>query len=119
MLGLNTDQIMGQIRHILSGLGAVAVTLGIMSAGAVEAWTQVIVSIVGAALLLGGLIWSLFAHTNASTVAAAAAIPEVQKIETVNSPEGRALKASVPDSREVVVAPAGTGQPVTGRAFGS
>ncbi len=51
---MNRDQILGIVRHIMSGVGTVLVTKGIIDAGNLEI-------AVGAVVALAGVAWSVLA----------------------------------------------------------
>ena len=71
---MNSDQIAGIIRAILSAIGGYFVGKGIIDASTMT-------SIVGALATLGAALWDFFAKTNNAIVASAAALPEVQSIK--------------------------------------
>ena len=66
-------QVSATIRSILLAFGGAAVSKGVID-------QNTLVSIVGGAVSAISYGWSLWNHTTTGTIAAAAALPEVQKI---------------------------------------
>ncbi len=75
---MNWLQISGILRHILTFGGGLLVASGWISEG-------LMLDIVGAAITIGGVIWSMVNKTSTNMVASAAALPEVQSIKLEQS----------------------------------
>lgn len=67
---MNWNQIAGILRAVLTFAGGFLVARGWVTAEALP-------EVIAAALTLGGVLWSIVTHTQASTVASAAAIVPV------------------------------------------
>lgn len=93
--------------HVKSGVRWVIATFGAAFAGwaAAKGWmtTEQIMSILTGETFIGivvagvSLAWSMFTHTKANTVAVVAAMPEVARVVTNATPEGKALAKAVPN----------------------
>jgi hypothetical protein len=71
----NNEQLMSLLRTLLQIAGTAIVahgTLGINGA----MWEQ----ISGAVIMIAPIVWSMFAHTDAASIAKVAAMPDVEKI---------------------------------------
>lgn len=92
---MNRDQTLSLFRDILKIVGMALVANGAVSAGQWEIWTTIGVEIVGCALVVGPIIASQFAHTDAAKVASVAAMPG-----TIVSPEGTKITIVEPKLAE-------------------
>lgn len=91
---MNQDQVLSTVRTILTIVGPLLVTKGLVSSSGLDDWTNNIIALVGALMPFGSWIWGLFAHT------------ETAKIASVNAIEGvKVVKQSEPVA-QVSVAPA-------------
>jgi hypothetical protein len=66
------DQVMGQLRIIITSLGSIATVLGITGAATINQDVNIALALLGPATLLGGAAWSLIANSRASIMKAAA-----------------------------------------------
>lgn len=73
-MGLNWNQIAGILRAILTFAGGFLVARGWITA-------DMLPEVVAAVLTVAGVLWTVITHTQASTVAAAAAIVNVPPVE--------------------------------------
>lgn len=51
---MSQDQILGIVRHVLTGLGGVLIAKGVIDAGMAE-------QVIGAVISLAGVVWSIWA----------------------------------------------------------
>lgn len=72
------DQLMGQIRGILWGLGGLGVGLGLITQEHMNTLVLQILAVAGPALLLLGSGWGILANSQFSIRKAAAKLPENQ-----------------------------------------
>ena len=93
MFGMNPDQIIGTIRQFLPFVGGIATALGWTWFDGLAAAT---LAVLGPAMTLGSLVWSLISKTHASTLTSAAAIPGVSNIVLTDTAAGRALAPGTP-----------------------
>ncbi len=93
---MNSDQMSSVLRSALAIAGTFLTTYGLLNAGD---WATV----TGAVLAVAPVVWGIYAHTAANTVAAAAALPDVAHVAVMPTPEGLALKAAVPHTPGAVV----------------
>ena len=100
-----SDQITAQVRQVLTAIGALLVTLGIMSPEAVGSKISFVMTIVGPAMVAASSLWSIQANLKATQIAAVNAMPEVEGVVTKNTMAGRELAKTIPDK---TVAVAGT-----------
>jgi hypothetical protein len=70
-------QISATVRSILLALGGAAVSRGIVD-------ESTMTSVVGGAIAAASFGWSLWGHSKTSIIAAAASLPEVQKVVTTS-----------------------------------
>lgn len=103
MFGLtpSQDQVVAQLRLLLPALGSMAIMLGIMSPDLVGKWTTLILTAIGPAMIIGGMIWSLIANSKKSIITSVANMPEVQKIKLEPTVEARQLEAVTPENVKV------------------
>jgi hypothetical protein len=101
------DQLDGQLRNLLQAIGAILTTIGVLKPGIADTWIPVILQIIGPLSMLGGIVWAYLSNRPSSIAASADALPGVAGVVTKNTPEGRALAASVPSA---TVATAGSAQ---------
>src|SRR5262245_16178907 len=101
---MNQDQLLSLLRQLLPIFGTLAISFGWTTPDKWAAWSTTIMSVAGPIMVLVGIVWGFLAHTKTATLTAAAALPEVKKIElSASSPESAALARATPP--EVVVAP--------------
>lgn len=93
---MNQEQVLGIVRWVITTAGAYAAGKGWLTA-------DQITLLLGVAVAVVPLVWTLFAHKQANLVATVAAMPEVAKVETVNTAAGRDLAATVRSTPEAVV----------------
>lgn len=67
----STDQLVGQMRLLITTLGGIATTLGV-SAVSTEHWVNTALTLVGPVVIVGGIILSLIANSRKSIMTAAA-----------------------------------------------
>jgi hypothetical protein len=96
MTGPNREQWLSLLRSLLKVGGTFLVAYGY---GSDMAWD----AIGGAIMLVAPIVWDMFVHTEANTVAVAAAIPAVAKIEVKRTPEGDALKTAAGSKPDALV----------------
>lgn len=77
---MNQDQVMSTIRTVLTILGPILVSKGLVSSTGLTDWTNNIITLVGAALPFGAWIWGLFAHTETAKIASVNAIDGVKVV---------------------------------------
>ncbi len=65
------DQVMAQLRILIPALGTVSTLLGVKATTANQ-WVDLALTIAGPVMILGGVIWSLFANTRESIMKSAA-----------------------------------------------
>jgi hypothetical protein len=92
---MNQSQISGIVRIIVPAVLAYAAGAGWIKIEDSAAYTDAIVGSAVGLVSLAMLIWSGFANTHSQTVASAAAIPEVSKVEIKPTTEGTELMAKV------------------------
>ena len=90
---MNPDQIAGTIRQFLPFVSGIATALGLTWFDGLAA---AILNVLGPAMALGSLVWSLVSKTHANTLTSAAAIPGVAGIVLTDTNAGRALAANTP-----------------------
>jgi hypothetical protein len=73
--GIMEPQISAAIRNIMIFAGGTLVTKGYVD-------NATLISVVGGIVSLGGAVWSAWGHKTTSVIAAAASLPEVQKVVT-------------------------------------
>jgi hypothetical protein len=73
-----SPQVTAVIRNVLIFAGGIAVSKGWLD-------NTTMVAVVGGVISIGGAAWSAFGHTKPSIIAAAAALPEVQKVVTTTA----------------------------------
>lgn len=98
---MNQEQVLAVVRwgiSVLPGsaLGVYAISKGWLTADQFALIGGVIVTIVP-------LVFSILAHTKSNAVAVVAAMPEVSKVETTATPEGRELARAVGSKPDAVV----------------
>src|SRR5215831_15429563 len=103
---MNQDQILSGLRWALAVLGTLAASKGITPAE----WghmTDLIVTIVTAAIPLGALVWGHLSHTDEAKVAAASALPQVKAMTLSDPALAAAAKAADPQTKieQVTVQP--------------
>lgn len=95
---MNTEQIKSGVRWVITTFGAAfagwAAAKGWMSAERIMAIItgETFIGLVVAGV---GLVWSMFTHTKANTVAVVDAMPEVAKVTTQPTRDGKALATAV------------------------
>jgi hypothetical protein len=85
---MSQGQILGALRIVLPVILAYLAGTGWISESDVGSITTAVVT-------LAATIWSVVMHNKSNTIASAAALPEVNKIEMMSSPEGIALRDKV------------------------
>ena len=98
MFGMNPDQIIGTIRQFLPFVGGIATALGWTWFDGVASAT---LAVLGPAMTLGSLVWSLISKTHANIVSSAAAVPGVSSITLTDTNAGRALASATPSNVNV------------------
>lgn len=93
---MNQEQVMGLIRQALPLAGGIATTLGYASPELVGQLSAKVLDASGLILIIGSGVWSMMSKTKAAIVERAIALPEVQRIETSATAEGKKLAQSVP-----------------------
>ena len=93
------DQLAGQLRQLITAIGAVATTLGASSIST-EHWVNIALLLVGPVIVIGGLILSLIANTRKSIMKAAAkpAAPGVPPPQIVLPKAEADLAQALPDN---------------------
>ena len=93
------DQLLGQLRLLITTLGGVATTLGVSGAVA-DTYTNLALTLVGPGILIGSIVWSLIANSRRSIMAAAAkpVAPGVPAPQIVLPPEETALANRLPEN---------------------
>lgn len=84
MFGISWDQVSGQIRALLIGLGGFAVGKGWVS-------NETMIAIVGVAMAVFGALWTAKANTPTDIVKSAERIPDVAKVEMKDTPLGEKI----------------------------
>lgn len=93
-------QIAAQIRQLLTAVGTILGLLGFSQDG-----VNLLLAIVGPAMVVVSSAWSIYANLKTSIVVVAKSIPEVKGVVTKDTPEGRKLADAIPGPE---VAAAGT-----------
>lgn len=96
------NQLTAQIRQLLTTLGTIAGMLGYTG---VASGFDLILTIIGPAMVAASVVWSIYANLKSSVITQAKAIPEVKGVVTTNTAAGRDLANSIPGQD---VAPAGS-----------
>lgn len=96
---MNAEQIKSGVRWVITTFGAAfagwAAAQGWMSAERIMA-ILTSETFIGIVVSVTGLIWGMFAHTKTNAVAVVDAMPEVSRVVTQSTPEGKALAKAVP-----------------------
>lgn len=96
---MNTEQVKSGVRWLIATFGGTvagwAAAKGFMSAEEIMAILTG-ESFMGVVIAVAGLVWGLFTHTKANTVAVVDAMPEVSRVVTQSTPEGKELAKAVP-----------------------
>lgn len=77
---MNSDQMLSALRTLIAVLSGVAIGHGWLTADQAATLGANVLAIVGALATLVPLLWGLKSHSDASKIAAVAAMPEVAKI---------------------------------------
>jgi hypothetical protein len=93
---MSQDQFLGILRAILPAVLAYVVGRGWIDAGSVGDISAAVVAVASA-------LWSTWAHNKSNTIAAAAVLPEVKKVEMEPTEAGIALHAKVGSTPSAVV----------------
>lgn len=93
---MNSEQVMGLIRLLLTTFGSMAVTFGWLAPDKVASVTATLLAIAGPAMILVSTIWTMVSHTNTNIVTAAANVPEVSHITLQPTPTGVAMGQATP-----------------------
>lgn len=99
-LSVQTQQLIAQV---ISIGGMLAAGMGWMTQDQVASLSTSILAVIGPIVTAGGILYSLFMSRKAAVVTAVAALPEVQKIVTENTIEGRELAHADNTPSNVVV----------------
>lgn len=100
---MNPDQNLAALRSLLTALGPLAVTLGLLKADQLGPLVEATMTIAGALLTVGGFVWSWWAHRHDAQIAAAARSIEAKPtLETV-APIAAALRNT--NTAEVMLTP--------------
>lgn len=99
-LSIQTQQLIAQV---ISIAGMLAVGLGWLTSEQVAGLTTNTLAAIGPVMTLAGLVWSLISSRKAAIVTAVASLPEVQKVVTEPTSEGRSLANSDETPHNVVV----------------
>lgn len=96
---MNQEQMKSGVRWVIATFGGTvagwAAAKGFMSAEEIMAILTG-ESFMGVVIAVAGLVWGLFTHTKANTVAVVDAMPEVAKVITQPTVDGKALAKAVP-----------------------
>ena len=101
---MNQTQIQSVVKVILTFVGGLLAAKGWLSNESVSALTADILAVIGPAITLATLAWSIYQHTTANKIASTAALPEVKTIVTTP-----AMAATVPAGNVVAAAPPSAG----------
>lgn len=99
---MNTDNIMVMVRLFLHIGGTLATTLGWLSSNEMNQVTEAVLQVVGPAMNLGGMIWTIFAQRSAAKIASVAKLPEVKAITVTDPAVADVAKAAAPETKIVV-----------------
>ncbi len=100
----NWQQAESALRTLIAVFGGIAIGRGWITAdqlqllGSPEVWAAI-----GTLVSFGVAAWGMFAHSKTNAVAVVAAMPEVAKVETTATPEGKALAENVGTKPDAVV----------------
>lgn len=100
----NWQQLQGALRTLIAVLAGVAVDHGLLSSGDVQRlldpqlWTAI--GTIGGLAIAG---WSWWTHRQSNAVAVVAAMPEVFKVQTMNTPAGVQLATDVGSTPQAIV----------------
>jgi hypothetical protein len=100
----NWEQFKSALRTLLAFGGGIALDHGWITAGQLQ--TLLDPQLLAAIGTLGGLaiaVWGMYTHSKTNAVAVVAAMPEVARVQTANTPEGRTLAADVGSTPAAVV----------------
>jgi hypothetical protein len=91
------DQLAGQLRLLITSLGAIATTLGVSGTTA-NFWVNLALSLTGPAIILGGIALTLIANSRKSIMTAAAkpAAPGLAPPQIVLPAQEKALADALP-----------------------
>ena len=79
---MNQDQTLGLVRALLTAVGSILATKGLIDSSAVSTDVSIFMTAIGGVMAAGSLAWNLYSKTKRSTIAAAAKLPNVQTIVT-------------------------------------
>lgn len=65
------DQLMAQLRILITTLGGIATTIGISSTSA-NYWVNMSLALIGPVFIIAGILWSLYTNTRESIMRSAA-----------------------------------------------
>ena len=97
-----SDQLTAQVRQVLTAIGALLATLGIMSPDAINSKINLVMTIVGPAMVAASSLWSIHSNLKSTQIASVNAMPEVSGVVTTNTMAGRELAKSVPEKTVAV-----------------
>jgi hypothetical protein len=73
--------------------------LGYLTQEQVSDFTAAVLAVLGPVMTVVSMAWSFYSKTDEAIVSRAIALPNVERIETKPTPEGRKLAESVPDPK--------------------
>lgn len=97
---MNSDQVMMTIRTVLTIVGPLLVTKGLVSSTGLDDWTNNMIALAGAALPVATWIWGLFAHSATGKIASVNATPGV-KVVAESAPAQQVSAAPTPDDAKI------------------
>jgi hypothetical protein len=101
---MNQEQVKSAIRSIVIAFGSFAVGRGWITTEQLSfLGSDTFLMAIGAVVSLAAGAWGVYTHNQTNAVAVVAAMPEVAKVETTNTPAGKTLAADVGTSPQAVV----------------
>lgn len=91
---MNQEQTLGIIRAILTAVGSMLATKGIIGSGDVSTDVTIIMTGIGGVTAAGSLIWGIYSKTHAAQIATAAKLPTVAQIVTTDQKTADAIPST-------------------------